>query len=73
MRCDICGEDKTGIVMIVDQEGRQVVCPDCTRLMPTSFWNRDEPQKADDLAGYGRIRVKRRPGGGTPSAGDGFL
>lgn len=48
LRCDICGEDKTGVVMVVDQAGRRVVCPDCALRASPSFWNREEPHEADE-------------------------
>lgn len=53
MICDICGEDKTGVIMVVDHDGRYVVCPDCTRLMPPSSWKRDtdEPEQRDEQTG----------------------
>jgi hypothetical protein len=54
MRCDICREDKTGIVMVVDHEGRHVVCPDCARLTPPSFWKSgkpEEPEQQNEMSG----------------------
>ena len=48
MLCDICGEDKSGLMIVVDKDGRYVACPDCTRLMPQSFRNREETDKPDD-------------------------
>jgi len=57
MRCDICGQDKTGIVMVVDYEGRHVVCPDCTRLTPPSFWKHEKPDESEQQEGATRITV----------------
>ena len=54
MRCEICGEDKSGLMIVVDKDGRYVACPDCTRLMAQSFRNRDKtdgPDESDKQAG----------------------
>lgn len=48
MRCDVCGDDKTGVVMVTDSDGRRVVCPDCARLVPSFFRRREKPHEVEN-------------------------